>query len=59
MDARGSNYLSQILPEIRAPTERNMSVMVMPQVIAEGSLPNSVAISVAVKLTVKKSNALT
>lgn len=49
--------LSQILPEIKAPTERSIRVIVIPQVTADGSSPNSLAISVVVIDTVKKSNA--
>lgn len=50
-------YRSAMLPEKRAPTERSISVMVIPHVTAAGSLPKSLAISVAVRETVKKSNA--
>ena len=50
-------YLSLMLPEMIAPTDRSIRVMVIPQVTADGFSPKSSAISVAVNDTVKKSNA--
>lgn len=44
-------------PKMMAPTDRNMSTRVIPQVISELSLLNSLASGVTVKLTVKKSKA--
>jgi len=44
-------------PESMAPTERSMRVMVIPQVIETSFTSKSLAISVAVNDTVKKSKA--
>jgi hypothetical protein len=50
-------YLSAANPKIIAPTDRNISTRVIPQVISVFETSNCVAKSETVKLTVKKSKA--
>ena len=57
MNELDAAYLSLKLPLINAPTERNISVIVIPHDTALGSLSKAVAISVKVIDTVKKSKA--
>lgn len=50
-------YLSAAIPKMIEPTDRNISTSVIPHVISVFETLKSVAKSLTVKLTVKKSNA--